>query len=349
MTKQEYIKQAQAKEQQAFSRIQSLAESFQANPEKMAEYFAFGSQFYHYSARNVMLLMNQNPGVSYVDSYMGWKQRGANVKKGEKGLNILVPVTITYLQTDEGWIQLSRASDELKEQYKKGLVNSRGKQCFKIGNVFDISQTTFPAEQYPQLFSMGYPSKTHEEICKGLTEFSTEILGFDVVVRDLRSISLRGQCVFSAPPRIEINDRLESTQKLSTLSHELGHAIVHKERPKSSESQKEFEADAFSIMLCSSYGIELTESRKEHLAGHYETFKKECAKGVKPEEVEKTVYGKMMESFSNVFQLYKENADTIQKYVEKYVPRENLQQELLMDASEDAPVKYVTEEAPALI
>ena len=84
MTKQEYIKQAQAKEQQAFSRIQSLAESFQANPEKMAEYFAFGSQFYHYSARNVMLLMNQNPGVSYVDSYMGWKQRAANVKKWEK-------------------------------------------------------------------------------------------------------------------------------------------------------------------------------------------------------------------------------------------------------------------------
>ena len=327
MTKQEYIRQAQAKEAQAFLWIKEMAESFRENPAKMAQYFAFGAQFYHYSPRNIMLVMAQNPGATYVDSFVGWKEKGAHVLKGAKGLQILVPVSVTYLETEAGWVPLSRASEALKEQYQKGTVESMKKRCYKLGNVFDISQTSFPKERYPELFTMGYPSELHENICRGLKDFAAEELGCSVVETDLESISLRGQYVHSAPPIIRLNEKLESTQKLSTLSHELGHALAHHDRPTCSSSQKEFEADAFSIMISASYGVEITETRKRHLADHYHVFEQECIQNVDPKEAEKIRDERMVDSFSGVFSIYRERATQIQACVERYVPAASFTQD----------------------
>lgn len=316
----EYIEQARAKEEQAFSAIRDMVESFREDPQKMAEYFAFGAQFYHYSPRNVMLVMKQNPGATYVDSYMGWKERGAHVLKGAKALQILVPVTVTYLKSATGWVPLSKAPEQLKEQNKCGEVEEKKERRYKVGNVFDISQTSFPKELYPELFFMGYPSELHEDICRGLKDFAEEELGCQVLEIDLESISLRGRYVHTIPPVIHLNRKLESTQKLSTLSHELGHALIHHGNPGYSEARKEFEADAFSIMLCTSYGVEITESRKEHLAEHYRTFERESTQDMTSEETGKICEEKMMESFSHIFDIYREHEEKIASYVERYVP-----------------------------
>lgn len=70
-----------------------------------------------------------------------------------------------------------------------------------------------------------------------------------------------------------LNDRLEDTQKLSTLAHELGHAVLlHQIGDEKSEHQKELEADALGIMLESYFGIEPTDSRRRHLAKHYQSL-----------------------------------------------------------------------------
>ena len=336
MTKAEYIKQARAKEEQAFATIRGMAESFREDPKKLAQYFAFGAQFYHYSPRNIMLVMAQNPGATYVDSYKGWEEKGAHVLKGAKSLQILVPVTVTYLETEKGWVALSRASEELKEQYQIGMVASEKKQCYKLGNVFDISQTSFPKERYPELFSMGYPSELHEDICRGLKDFAAEELGGSVMETDLESIRLLGQYVHSISPIIRLNEKLESTQKLSNLSNELGHALVHRGNPEYSKARKEFEADAFSIMLCAAYGVEITEPRREHLANHYRAFEQECIQGTDPKELDKIREEKMMESFSRIFAVYQEHAEKIGAYVDRYVP------DISLEASEE-PV-YMTED-----
>lgn len=328
MTKQEYMKTAQEKERQAFDRIDEMAKSFQENPESIAEFLEFGTKFYHYSPRNTALIRKQNPGATYVDSYVGWKEKNAHVLKGSKALQILVPVNVTYLKTDNGWIQLSRASDETKRLYHDGKIESRTKLCYKIGNVFDISQTDFPKEEYPKLFHMGYPSVFHEDISRGLKDFSEQALNCKVFIKDLSSIALRGRYLHTEPPVIELNEKLESTQKLSTLSHELGHALIHAKDSKKSTFQKEFEADAFSIMLCTEFGIELTESRKKHLADHYRNFREiiimEHPGG---KDVEKILQEELFKSFSNVFEIYRNNIDEIQKCVEVYVPREQLKKE----------------------
>lgn len=324
MTKQEYRKAAQEKERQAFERIDEMAGTFRVNPESIAEFLEFGSRFYHYSPRNTMLMQKQNPGATYVDSYAGWKEKNAHVLKGSKALQILVPVNVTYLETEQGWLPLSRASEGTKKLYRNGKINSRSKLCYKIGNVFDISQTDFPKEEYPKLFHMGYPSSLHEDICKGLVDFLMRSLGCEVVQKDLSSIALRGRYMHTKPPVIELNDKLESTEKLSTLSHELGHALIHAEDNGESISQKEFEADAFSIILCAEFGIELTESRKKHLANHYGAFQDFVMRRHIGRELGQALDEELFRSFSNVFEVYRENIDNIQEYVEVYVPREKL-------------------------
>lgn len=106
---------------------------------------------------------------------------------------------------------------------------------------------------------MGYSSVQHKEIIQGLTDFAKEKLDCSVVTTDLQSISLRGDYAPSLN-RIRLNTFLEDTEKLSTLSHELGHAMIHHiPDTKKTPSQLEFEADALSIMVQAHCGIEVTK------------------------------------------------------------------------------------------
>ena len=236
-------------------------------------------------------------------------------------------------ETKNGWIQLSKASDETKKAYYNHQINSRTKRCFKVGNVFDIAQTSFPKEEYPSIFYMGYGSKMHEDICMGVSDFIKVHLGCEVKTSDLSSITLRGRYISAVTPDesavIELSDKLASTQKLSTLTHELGHAFMHMIIDDTSVSQKGFEADAFSIMLSANFGVEITETRKKHLADHYNTFSKEIIEHMTGDKtdinaIDKKLDEKLMESFSEVYKVYKENINLIQDYVEKYLPKDKM-------------------------
>lgn len=335
--KKDYKEIAKKKEQEAYKRIVNIAESFEQSKDKLAEFFEFGTKFYQYSPRNVMLMLSQNPNITYVDSFLAWKNRDASVKKGEKGINILVPVQITYIKDgkNDKWIKISDASEEEKQKAKAGLVETRKIQAFKIGNVFDISQTTFPKEEYPKIFFMGYTSEMHEKISEALKEYCVKEHSVQVNEGNVESISLRG---FYRPAdnSITLNEIMESTQKLSTLSHEIGHALLHKDSTKSS-AQKEFEADAFSIMLSASFGIEIEETRKDHLSSCYKNFKAEIN--------ESDWFKTSLNSFSEVFTTFNEEIKAINSYVEKYIPKEELEEkketvdEKNMDFYERKPIK----------
>ncbi len=84
------------------------------------------------------------------------------MKRGEHGLNILVPVDVTYLRNGTGkddWVQLRNATPELKRQYELGNVESQKMRFYKVGTVFDIAQTNMPVEEYPKYFNMGISSE----------------------------------------------------------------------------------------------------------------------------------------------------------------------------------------------
>lgn len=321
--KKEWIEKAKEQEQEAFKRIREVIDNYREDPEKIREYFQFASNFYNYSSRNVSLIYAQNPNATFVQSFEGWKKMDSHLEKGSVGIKILVPVKVTYLNVDDdNKIQLSKASKELKEKYKKGEIEAQSVTRFKVGNVFDISQTNFPKEKYPDLFDMGKKSMKHRTVTNGLIEFAEQEIHCSVSTENLESIALLG---FYTPSKhsITLNERMEDTVRLSTMSHELGHALEHWSMPDTSVAQKEFEGDAISIMLQQRYGIEVIEQRARHITEHFKVFEKECCDlcrnklNLKESDIDDTVNQMIQESFSNIFRTFKENIDKIDLHIQK--------------------------------
>ena len=213
--KEKWKEKAYLQESQMKEMIQELASSWQEKPETIAEMFAFGSKMYRYSVRNTMLIYKQNPYATYVQSFKAWKDMGVSVKKGERGYKVYVPVQATILKINGKLIPLEQATKEQKIQYQAGELQSITEMRFRTGNVFDISQTTYPKEKYPELFKMGYESIYHGAIVIGLSAYAQQELGCSVITENFASISLRGQYDPTANA-IRLNDRLEDTQTLST-------------------------------------------------------------------------------------------------------------------------------------
>lgn len=113
-----------------------------------------------------------------------------------------------------------------------------------------------------------------------------------------------------------LNELLEDTQRLSTLSHEIGHMLEQHGTRDISAAQKEFEADCISVLVQSHYGIELTDSRKSHLAAHYKKFEAEMDSLDEKDRIEKTE--QVLDASMKVFRQSVEQMDSyVKKEIEK--------------------------------
>lgn len=78
-----------------------------------------------YSFRNCLLIVSQCEHATQLDGFVGWRERGRTVRKGEHSIKILAPA--------------GRRDEEAPSE-----VNPEGKsarQFFRVAHVFDISQT----------------------------------------------------------------------------------------------------------------------------------------------------------------------------------------------------------------
>lgn len=315
------------------------AENFQQDPLKIAEVLKFSSQFYQYSYRNTILIHRQNPNATFVQSFDKWKEAGAFIRRGQRGINILVPVRATLIKDGDSWVSLRDASMEQKEAYQTGGIEAKEVTRYRIGTVFDISQTTYPPEKYPEFYHMGYTDSRKGTIAQGLKNYCEKELRCPVYDSDLQSISLRGTFdrVYN---RIQLNERLEDTERLSTLSHEMGHALLHKDHKKAgtkSTAQKEFEADALSLMISYHFGIEVTEKRKEHLSSHYRALEKEIDAGRGRTAAGDEAKGQEIHtSLSDVFSVYRSEIEKMDRHVQQALEHNTGYEKKMPNAMKDA-------------
>lgn len=264
------------------STVRTALDNFQSHPEQLAEALTFGQQFYQYSLGNSLLIQKANHHAEYVASYEGWKKLGYSVKKGAKAIKILAPVEAIFYEdgTDANGVPIYKRLSELPQEERAEIDKNRlikKTVGYKPGNVFDISETTCPTEDYPKIFNMGYSSEMHKTVYEALKKAAEDVYGISVAEKDLESISLRGQYVpyGGTNGSIQTNHLLNDTQKLDTFAHEFGHALMLKFHPEESGkniSIREFEADAISLMLQSRFGIDVSHSqaRIDHLKEHYD-------------------------------------------------------------------------------
>ncbi|MEA4804999.1 ArdC-like ssDNA-binding domain-containing protein [Acetobacterium wieringae] len=301
------------------AKIIDLGESFKRDPAVMAEFFQFEAQFYQYSARNQLLVYQQNKHASVVGSFKHFHDQGYQVQKGERGMKILVPVKASFFYRPgaEKATPLKEATNSDKALIDQGVIDVKSLTRFKLGSVFDIAQTDCPPENYPKLFNMGEQSYAHDRAFHKLKDYCEE-QGFPVEETGMRSIGLRGTFV-PATKEIHLNEKLQDTQKLGTFLHEMAHAFLDHGFPEDyglvHKHMHEFEADGLAIMFLTRFGFEITEPMKDHLSSHYKAF---LGKLEEIDDKEKSNFS-IENSIDRINGIYKDHIENFQEILQNSI------------------------------
>lgn len=230
--------------------------------DRYAEYLKSVSKFHHYSFRNVILILLQCPDAEHVAGFNTWKKLGRTVKKGEKGIAVLAPITFNRLvetnviDPDTRDVVRDNNGDPVKETQ---LVK---KQSFKIVYVFDISQTE--GRELPTI---------------GVDELTGDVASYDAIfhaVEDIAPVpiyfrtgedSSKG-CYHLTEKRIYINEGMSQVQTVKTAIHETAHSMLHDlkvvdgkiaEKPTKDRNTIEVEAESIAYIVCQHFGIDTSD------------------------------------------------------------------------------------------
>lgn len=113
--------------------------------------------FNNYSLNNQYLIWLQKPDSKYVTSFNAFSKMGYYINKGEKGIKILFPVFLKFIKVNTNdsqfkikpiYLLTEEELKKLKDKEDNSVTFYKEKATyFKVGNVFDVSQTTMPFEE----------------------------------------------------------------------------------------------------------------------------------------------------------------------------------------------------------
>lgn len=243
-------------------------EKFYRSPEELQEYLSFMSKFHKYSVGNVSLLQNQFEGAQAVGSFKFWKEQGYAVNKGEKGLKIFVPTVVKakFQSTDGTWKLLKEATAQEKRLIEENkLKNVPDRMGFKIGHVFDVSQTNCPESDLPKIF----PNKWMEGEIQNYAGFMDALQdvadSIDVkIVPAQHELGASKGAYYPMDHVISLNPRNGELQNATTLIHELAHAKLHNKDKyyNTTRNEQEFQAEMVSYTVSSYFGLDNNDGSK---------------------------------------------------------------------------------------
>ena len=248
----------------------NLANIFEKDTFK--KFLSILSTFHNYSLNNAILILHQNPQATNVAGFQTWKKLGRYVKKGEKGIKILCPIKYSKNKDDE-------------DEDGKNKTNI----FFKIGNVFDISQTevingkndiTNVLDEFEPKILEGNNQELLEKLEK-LEKISETPIIFD----EIKGSNALGYCDF-ANNIICVRKDIPLEQKIKTVVHEMAHSLMHNNSTLS-RTEKELEAESVAFVVCNNIGIDSSEYSFNYIAGW---SKEKDVKELKPllERIHKT-------------------------------------------------------------
>ncbi|EJR50969.1 hypothetical protein IIO_06350 [Bacillus cereus VD115] len=238
----------------------------------LKEYLSFMAKFYHYSPSNISLIQSQFQGASAVGSFSFWKEKGFPVKKGEKGIKILVPnrTVAKFKDKDGTWKSVTKASEQEKKQIESKSVEVKpGRLYFAIGHVFDVSQTSATAKDLPRIFPNRWLEGSvtdYQSLYKGM-EAIAEKNGVKIIAPKSELGVAKGVS-YPLTKEVALNPRNSELQNVKTLLHELAHAKLHtaETRMNYTAPEKEFQAEMTAYAVSSYFGIDTSKYSLGYLA-----------------------------------------------------------------------------------
>jgi len=278
-----YSKQNAQKEELAkftTDKMKEIAENLKKPDGKaLAELHAYFKQFanfYNYSARNIVMMENQAAqramSLSKVQSFKEWgniendKGEKVRINKGERGLKLLVPVIKKlYERNKKGEYLLDNKGKRIPSLDEKG--KQKTSLYFNLGTVFDLQQTNaieIRAIKKSHIFQSAKANTLNidEKFVKNMMEKIAEKYNLKADIQNMNNKLASGYNAknLAGDSRIVIDETLTAPQKLSVLFHELGHHILHEAGSNIPKEQKEAEAESFSYVLSSKFGIDNNSS-----------------------------------------------------------------------------------------
>ncbi|MCI0767506.1 ImmA/IrrE family metallo-endopeptidase [Bacillus sp. TL12] len=253
-------------------KMEKSIEGYFRTPEDLKEYLSFMAKFYRYSPSNIALIQNQFEGSRAVGSFSFWKEKGFSVKKGEKGIQILVPnqTTTKFKGKDGTWKPVAKANEEEKKQIESKSVEVKpGRLYFSVGYVFDVSQTNAKAEDLPRIFPNRWLEgtvKDYKSLYKGM-EAIAEKNGVKII-EPKHELGVAKGVSYTLTKEVALNPRNSELQNVKTLLHELAHAKLHTAETHMNYTapEKEFQAEMTAYTVSSYFGIDTSEYSLGYLA-----------------------------------------------------------------------------------
>ena len=218
--------------------LQKLADGVAGivSSEDWRRHLEFQARFHRYSFGNQMLIAIQKPDATMVAGFHLWKKMNRNIKKGEKGIAILVPCF--------------PRKDEIEKDPDKPVF-------FKTAYVFDVSQTDgapLPETKVQRLRGEG-------EYASWMFERLADIAEEEGIRLDLDPSDLHGANGYYMPKKtlIAISPDLSPNHRVKTLVHELAHHFCHKQGIVDTYAHGEAEAEGTAFVVCSHFGLDTSD------------------------------------------------------------------------------------------
>ena len=221
------------------------------------------SKFHNYSLNNIHLLKMQNPNVTQVASFNKWKTDfDRTVKKGARALKVWVPYQVkTKIPENQKELNFSPSENEMDQ---KEITVTR----FKLGNVFDVSQTE------------------GKELPKAIHELTGSVKDYEDLYRAAKAVSMDNQVPISfeeikrentrgyyspSENRIVISKKLKGEEHiLKTIFHEMAHADLHKgtnaQYGDDQYRKQELQAESVAYVVASHFGFDTSSYSFGYLA-----------------------------------------------------------------------------------
>lgn len=239
--------------------IQDFMES-----EKYKTFLSSMAKFHNYSLNNQILIAVQKPDSTLCAGYTTWQKQNRYVKKGEKGIRIICPAPYKKEYLKDVIDKTTGKPELLPDGKAKQEIVQKVIPFFKVGYVYDISQTE--GQPLPEIADI--LEGDLDEVLKSLKEAMLQVS--PVPVR-FQPIGGEANGFYSpAAGEIVVDSTLSEKQSLKTLIHETAHALLHNPETTSSQSTretKEVEAESVAYVVCQYFGLDTSDYSFGYIAG----------------------------------------------------------------------------------